>query len=165
MAQRIINISGEISQEVYDSVFECLIELEIEHKPITVYLNSVGGDVRQAMALYDLLSTSNCEIIGIVVGNCYSATPLILQACKKRLATPNSEFMLHQGSFNCEAVHGSEMKSVFEADLADNKKHNGIVFAKSKNPKKLKRYLKAGKYFSADEAVELGLIDGIIRHR
>lgn len=163
---RIIQISGEITQDTYDHVAECIVELEGEKlAPIHIWLNSVGGSIEQARAIYDLLSTSNCDIIGTVIGVCYSAAPAILQACKVRLATPNAVFMLHEGSVSAGDVHASEIKSTVEAYLREKDAMHAIILSRVIDKKKANRYNKAAIYFSAEEAKSLGLIDNVITRR
>jgi ATP-dependent Clp protease protease subunit len=163
---RIIHLSGEVSQELYNYVSESIIDLELEkHAPIQIWFNSVGGDTRQAFAMYDLLSTSNCDIIGIVVGVCYSAAPFILQACKTRLATPNAQFMMHVGSMSLSDVHASEVQAVIDSERAEQKEMDELMLARVTNKRKAQRHIRTGAYLSAQEAKDLGLIDDIIKRR
>jgi ATP-dependent Clp protease protease subunit len=65
---------------------------------ITLYLNTCGGDVEEGFAIYDFITSlkSNVNIIGI--GKVYSMGSIILQAAHQRILSPNTLFMIHDGT-------------------------------------------------------------------
>src|SRR5690606_18287679 len=74
--------------------------LESENSnPITIILNTPGGDVYQAMAIYNTLRASPCVITIIGRGIIMSAGSIIMQAADKgrRILAPDSVFMIHEG--------------------------------------------------------------------
>ena len=66
--------------------------------PITIHMNSIGGEWSDGMAIYDAISLSKCYITIIVYGQAESMSSIILQAADERIITPNSYFMIHYGS-------------------------------------------------------------------
>lgn len=62
---------------------------------LTVHINSIGGSVDAGFSIYDILKTSGKQITTMIEGQCYSIATVIAMAGKKRLATSNSEFLIH----------------------------------------------------------------------
>lgn len=140
------------------------LELESDD-PIELYINCYGGTVRHALAMHDLIKSSNCDILGIVAGACYSATNVVLQACYNRFSLPNSMFMLHGGTASTGNVPVGEFRESYKGEALEVKQFDDIVFADPRYRNTLRRYSKSGKYFTAQEAYDLGLLDRIIVKR
>ncbi len=158
-------ISGEISSELYSAFLSEFLELEGQNDRIIVYLDSPGGDVRAALSLYDLLSTSKCEIIGVVAGQCYSAANIVLQACSSRNALPNACFMIHAGTSELSEVPYNEFPAAVRLDKHEMELADRLTLARAKDTKTLKRLYKRGEYFDATAALQTGLIDSILTER
>lgn len=68
------------------------------HQPISLYINSRGGEAESAFSFYRFLrevDEAGTPIIGIVIGNCKSAAAVILLACRHREAFANAAFLIH----------------------------------------------------------------------
>lgn len=136
-------------------------------KPITIIMNNIGGDPDHGMAIYDAIRLSPCHITIKAMGNAQSMGSIILQAADHRAMSPNTAFMIHYGGF---AMHG-HAKDVY-AQVEKNKTIDKLMIdifiekIKEKDPsfarKKLEDMVNFDKYFSADRALELGLIDEIL---
>ena len=100
LEDRIIFISGEITDETANSVVAQLIYLEGKdpEKDIAVYINSPGGSVSAGMAIYDTMNYVKCDVSTICVGLAASMGAFLLASGTKgkRFALPNSEIMIHQ---------------------------------------------------------------------
>ena len=100
LEDRIVFISGEITDEVANSVVAQLIYLEGKNpdKDIAVYINSPGGSVTAGMAIYDTMNYIKCDVSTICVGLAASMGAFLLASGTKgkRFALPNSEIMIHQ---------------------------------------------------------------------
>ena len=100
LEDRIVFISGEINDEVANSVVAQLIYLEGKNpdKDIAVYINSPGGSVTAGMAVYDTMNYIKCDVSTICVGLAASMGAFLLASGTKgkRFALPNSEIMIHQ---------------------------------------------------------------------
>jgi len=67
--------------------------------PITIHMNSIGGEWSDGMAIYDSISLCKSHVTVIVYGQAESMSSLILQAAAERLMMPSSYFMCHFGCF------------------------------------------------------------------
>ena len=98
---RDIYLVGDIEKETARTVIEKLREMANEsRKPITLYINSAGGNVTDGLALHDAihhLVSTGIEITIVVQGMAYSMGSVVLQAASvgKRLAFPHSWIMIH----------------------------------------------------------------------
>ena len=134
---------------------------------ITILINSEGGDLTSAFAIYDTIKLSPIHIKGIVVGNASSAASMILQACDTRLITPNSYLMLHLGE---EYTGGSvstkrawDKKYEEDGDMMVDIYWQKIKLKKKKYPRKqLKRDMDVDMIFRPKQALDFGLVDNIV---
>lgn len=134
-----------------------------ERKPIKLLFFTPGGDLDVNNSLIALIQMSKTPVWGINMGTAQSAGAFIFLACHKRLAMPNSVFLLHQGS--AEGMSGTHEQVVqytaeykrMIAELID------FVESRTKIPRKtLVRDMKKEWFIPAKEAVELGICDGIV---
>ena len=99
LEDRIIFISGEITDETANTVVAQLIFLEAKDsdKDISIYINSPGGSVTAGLAIYDTMQYIKCDVSTICVGMAASMGAFLLSsgAKGKRYALPNSEIMIH----------------------------------------------------------------------
>lgn len=135
-----------------------------EADKIVIWINSNGGDVLAALEAINLMRASEVPIITIINGAAESAALLIAVAGHRRLAFSNSWGMAHNFSTSAEGNYH---------DLADMAKHNELLQeamadvlerGSSLSNKEVKeRFLGRGtKWYSADELLELKLIDRIV---
>lgn len=135
-------------------------------RPITVLLNCNGGDVISSMAIYDAISSCVNKVI-IKAHTAMSMGSIILQAGDERLLFPHATVMIHNG----EVSRAGSVKTVENWQKYDkqmDKVHEDIYLEKIKQKKprftreQLQKLLEHDTILSADEAVALGLADGII---
>jgi len=158
---------GDIDHESVDAAIKgmYLMETQDPNAPIELFISSYGGEIYDALALYDIMQTIKCPIHTFAYGKCMSAAPLLLAAGEpgQRWVAAHTFFMHHDGA---DAIEGKTtsmkagMKHLEELDKAWT-----ILFAKLSN-KTFKwwddRSKRSGDfYFSADEAIEWGLADSI----
>jgi ATP-dependent Clp protease protease subunit len=99
---RHVYLIGDIEKDNARAVIERLRELSNENrKPITLYINSAGGNVTDGLALHDVirhLVSTGIEITVVVQGMAYSMGSVVLQAASpgKRFAYPHSWIMIHE---------------------------------------------------------------------
>lgn len=135
--------------------------------PILIIMNNPGGDWTHCMAIYDAIKTCDCYTVIMVYGYAMSAGSVILQAADRRLMSPNSKMMIHRGHL---AI--SDHPKIVQKWTDDNKKSESWmeqlylskIRTKHKDFKlsKIKKMCDFDTILSADEAVALGLADGII---
>lgn len=100
LKERIIFIGTPITDDIANIVMAELIHLEGEapDKDINMYINSPGGSVTAALAIYDTMEFVKPEIATFCIGQAASAAATLLAAGApgKRAATPHSRILLHQ---------------------------------------------------------------------
>jgi ATP-dependent Clp protease protease subunit len=169
-------IDGEESDPGVDHVFATkflknLFFLEIlSHEPITIIMSTPGGLETEGMAIFDAIKSSPCHITIVVRGEASSMGSYILQSADERCIAPNSILMMHYGSSNGYGLdHKKTAKSWIVFEEKYGKKLDEILFQKilSKHPefkrKKFDDMLNFDTILTAEEAVELGLADKILR--
>lgn len=129
---------------------------------VTFRINSYGGEVLEALAIYDLIRASEKSFTAEVFGICGSAATLIALACDRVELAENATWMVHE--MKC-GVYGTvadfdKMRETMET-LRD--KVYGIYEAKTgKDRATLEETCSFDHYMSAQEALEFGFIDGIL---
>ena len=99
---RDVYLIGDIDKDIARAVIERLRELaNIGRKPITLYINSAGGNVTDGLAIHDavrLLVQQGIEVTTVVQGMAYSMGSVVLQAASpgRRLSFPHSWIMIHE---------------------------------------------------------------------
>jgi len=87
-------------------------------QPITVVMNSVGGDWQHGMAIYDAIRLSKCHITIINMSHARSMTSLIFQAADLRIIAPNGYYMIHDGTSGFGGIPRSAINWIqYEKDV------------------------------------------------
>ena len=166
---RIIVLSDEVNDATASVVVAQLLYLESQDpdKDISLYINSPGGSVTAGMAIYDTMQYVKCDVSTICMGMAASMGAFLLSsgAKGKRYALPNSEIMLHQplGGMQGQA---SDMQ-IAAAHIQRTKDKLNRIFAENTG-KKIEEIAKdtdRDNWLSAQEALDYGLIDRVIRSR
>lgn len=167
LKDRIIFLGTEINDNVANAIVAQLLFLEAEdpEKDITMYINSPGGVVTAGMAIYDTMNYIKPDVQTICVGQAASMGAFLLSAGAKgkRFSLENSRIMIHQplGGTQGQAadieIHAKEilrLKKKLSEILAENC---------GKTVEKVYRDTDRDNFMSAEEAVEYGLIDKVIK--
>jgi ATP-dependent Clp protease protease subunit len=99
---RDVYLVGDIEKDSAKAVIERLRELANDsRRPITLYINSAGGNVTDGLALHDAirhLVSRGIEMTIVVQGMAYSMGSVVLQAASpgRRVAFPHSWIMIHE---------------------------------------------------------------------
>jgi len=166
-----INIIGSISPfEASDWLSSIYKAVEFGNKVITIRIISPGGEVYPSFAIYDnlrLISKKGIKIEAIVEGFAASAAAaIVLQAADVRKCLPSSRFLLHEVS---RWAFGSEKASDLkdeakEIEILTNMIINILSERSGKSVSDVKNLVERKEiWFSAQEALDWGLIDEIIR--
>ena len=142
-----------------------LMETNADDEPIEMFINSFGGSVYGAMAIFDIMNTIKCPIHTFAYGKCMSAAPLLLAngTAGFRWVSPNVSFMYHDWSdeisgtaanIKADVKHVEELDGRWTRELAA-RTGETYRFWKAKSNKN------HDFYFWADEAIEWGLADHI----
>lgn len=164
-----IVLSGSINETFCQRLFPDLIEWEADEnvQEITIYLTSNGGQSDVALGVCDFLKAFPKPITIVAAGVCHSAAVTILQMADKRLALPNTHFMIHPMSI-LESMETSVFQIAQDSEYFQRieKKKLEIIGARTGMlPEKIQELYKNKLYFSAQEARNFGpngLIDAIV---
>ena len=167
LKDRIIFLGSAIDDGVANAIIAQLLFLEQQNQKedIKLYINSPGGVVTSALAIYDTMQYVKADVQTICVGTAASGAALLLAsgAKGKRFVLPNSEVLIHQvmggtqgqaTDIDIHARHILKMKDRLNKILA---KHTG---------QKLEKIIKdtdRDYFMSAEEAKEYGIVDKIIK--
>ncbi len=169
LKDRIVFLGDVIDDIVANLVVAQLLFLESEDpdKDVNIYINSPGGVVTAGMAIYDTMQYLKCPISTICIGQAASMAAVLLAggAKGKRVALPNSRVMIHQplGGMQGQAV---DMEIHAREILGMRERLNDILVSHTgQSKKKIKADTDRDFFMSAEEAVEYGIIDKVIRNR
>jgi len=167
LKERIVFISGPIDDEVANIVIAQLLFLESQDskKDIKLYINSPGGMVTAALAIYDTMQYVKCDVSTICTGLSASAAALLLTAGSKgkRFMLPNAEAMLHQVMGGAQG-QATEIEISAKHILQLKKKLNKILaYHTGKTINQIEKDTDRDFYLSSDEAMSYGLIDKIVK--
>ena len=166
LKDRIIFLGEEVNETTASLVVAQLLFLESEDpsKDIQIYINSPGGMVTAGMAIYDTMQYIKCDVSTICIGMAASMGAFLLAggAKGKRFALPNAEVMIHQPSGGAKG-QATEIQIAAENILKTKKKLNQMLADNTGKPYEVVAAdTERDHWMSADEALDYGLIDGII---
>ncbi len=169
LKDNIVFIGASIDDAIANLVVAQLLFLEAENpdRDISIYINALGGSLTAGLAIYDTMQFIRPDISTICVGQASSLAAVLLAAGTKgkRLALPNSRIVLHQpagdvaGPASDVDIHAREvlrLRELLNTILAN---HTG------QTPDKISQDTDRDFIMTAQEAVEYGMIDQIIRRR
>ncbi len=168
LKDRIIFLSGEITDELANSVIAELLYLDSQsNEDIYLYINSPGGEITAGMAIFDTINYIKSDVSTICLGLAASMAAFILLSGTKgkRCSLENSEIMIHQplGGVKGQAT---EIKIVAERIIKIKDKLNNIISKKTKIPlKKVEKDTDRDYYLEPKEAIKYGIIDKIIKNK
>jgi ATP-dependent Clp protease, protease subunit len=167
LKDRIIFVGGMIDDDVANTVIAQMLFLESQDntKDIKLYINSPGGSVTAGLAIYDAMKLMKCDVSTICVGMAASMASVLLAAGTKgkRFVLPNSEVMIHQVMGGAEG-QASDIEISARRILKLKEKMNRILAECSGQKfEKVTKDSDRDYFMSAEEAVEYGLADKIIK--
>jgi ATP-dependent Clp protease protease subunit len=166
LLDRIVFISGEVSDEMANAVVAQLLFLQAQDpkKRINVYVNSPGGSVTAGLAIYDTMQFVKCPIATYCVGQAASMGAVLLAAGSKGLrhALPSARIMIHQPWGGAEGK-ASDIEITAREILRLKEMLNGILARHSgKDASAVEKDTDRDHFMSAEEAKAWGLVDKVI---
>ncbi|EGQ8221648.1 ATP-dependent Clp endopeptidase proteolytic subunit ClpP [Vibrio cholerae] len=169
LKERVIFLTGQVEDHMANLVVAQLLFLESENpdKDIFLYINSPGGSVTAGMSIYDTMQFIKPNVSTVCMGQACSMGAFLLAggAPGKRYVLPNSRVMIHQplGGFQGQAsdiqIHAQEILTI-------KNKLNRLLAEHTGQPiKVIERDTDRDNFMSADQAVEYGLVDAVLKHR
>lgn len=165
---RQILLSGEINKELAEKIVRDLLMMEADSsEPIRMYIDSPGGDVEAGFAIFDMIRFINAPVTLIGMGLVASAAALILLAVPKerRLALPNSQYLIHQPMSGIKGV-ATDIE-IHAQELAKTRaKLNKIISEETgKDLEQVTKDTDRDYWLNAEEAVSYGLVSRIVSKR
>ncbi len=169
LKDRIIMLTGEITEETADLVVAQLLFLEADDskKDISLYINSPGGSVTAGLAIYDTMNFIACDVSTICIGQAASMGALLLAsgAKGKRYALPNSEIMIHQPLGGAQGK-STDVEIYTRRLLRTRETLNAILSERTgKDLATIAADTEKDNFMSSAEALEYGLIDRVMEKR
>jgi ATP-dependent Clp protease protease subunit len=169
LKERVIFLTGQVEDHMANLVVAQLLFLESENpdKDIFLYINSPGGSVTAGMSIYDTMQFIKPNVSTVCMGQACSMGAFLLAggAAGKRYVLPNSRVMIHQplGGFQGQAsdiqIHAQEILTIKQ-------KLNKLLAEHTGQPLEvIERDTDRDNFMSAEQAVEYGIVDAVLRHR
>ncbi|KAL0732671.1 hypothetical protein Bca4012_008880 [Brassica carinata] len=163
---RIIFIGQPINAQVAQRVISQLVTLaSIDDKSdILIYLNCPGGSTYSVLAIYDCMSWIKPKVGTVAFGVAASQGALLLAGGEKgmRYAMPNTRVMIHQPQTGCGG-HVEDVRRQVNEAIEARQKIDRIYAAFTGQPlETVQQYTERDRFLSASEALEFGLIDGLL---
>ncbi len=167
---RDVYLVGDIEKDTARNCIERLRELANDNnRPITLYINSAGGNVTDGLAIHDAIRhvvDTGIEVTIAVQGMAYSMGSVVLQAASPgcRLAFPHSWIMIHEPA----KWAGWQSTTAAAQHLERLKQMQGQIYRilAARSGKPLRQIIRDTKrtdfYLDAPRALEDGLIDAIV---
>ena len=174
LKDRIIFLGEDVNPTSASLVIAQLLFLESEdpEKEISLYINSPGGSITDGMGIVDTINYIKCPVSTICVGLAASFGAVLLANGEKgkRFATPNSEILIHQPLIGGQGggISGQATEIKIHADhmIRTRAKLNKLLSEKTgQSIETIERDTERDHYMTAQEALEYGLIDGIMDKR
>lgn len=168
LKDRIIMLSGEINDDVANSVIAQLLFLDAQdpEKDIYIYINSPGGSVTAGFAIYDTMNFIKADVQTIAMGMAASMGSFLLTAGTKgkRYALPNAEVMIHQPLGGAQG-QATEIEIAARHILKTRARLNQILAERTGQPiEVIERDTDRDNYMSAEDSKAYGLIDEIMEN-
>jgi ATP-dependent Clp protease protease subunit len=171
LKERIVFLNGEVNDAVSNSICAQFLFLEAEDPDadINFYINSPGGSVTSGMAMYDTMQYIKPDVSTIVMGQAASMGSFLANAGapSKRFMLPGARHMIHQplggasGQASDIEIRANEIIRIKKELTGAYVLHN----TKSKTYDDFEKAMDRDNFLNAQEALDFGLIDEIIKAR
>jgi ATP-dependent Clp protease protease subunit len=166
--ERIIFLGTPIDDQVANLVVAQLLHLESQDpdKDISIYINSPGGSIYSGLAIYDTMRFVKPDIATMCVGVAMSMGSLLLAAGTKgkRAVLPNSRILIHQPSAGFEGQ--STDIEIHAREIIKMRKEIDAIYAEAtgKPEEQVRADMERDRFFTAEQALEYGLVDKILEN-
>ncbi|TWS25321.1 ATP-dependent Clp protease proteolytic subunit [Tsukamurella sputi] len=169
--ERIIFLKTQVDEVSANDVMAQLLVLESQDpdRDITIYINSPGGSVYDALGIYDTMQYVHCDVATVVLGTAASAAAILLAGGTpgKRAALPNSTVLIHQprtgggarGQVSDLEIQANEMERV------RNRLDEILATHTGQTVEQIRKDTDRDNILTADQAKEYGIIDTVFPYR
>ena len=168
LKDRIIFLQGEVKDDMANLIVSQLLFLEAQDPktPITLYINSPGGNISSGLAIFDTINYIKCDVSTICIGLAASMGAFLLaSASGKRYALKHSEIMIHQPYGGMKGVVSDidiQTKRLLKTKALMNEL---LAFHTKKRVEIIEHDTERDYYMSAQEALDYNIIDEILESR
>lgn len=165
-AERVLELYGTIAEESWfdDDVTPAMFreELFAGSGPVTVWINSPGGDCIAASQIYTMLMDYKGSVTVKIDGIAASAASVIAMAGTEVLMAPTALMMIHNPATLAYGDHGEMQKAIEMLDEVKESILNAYEIKTGLSRAKLSHLMDSETWMNANKAVELGFADGIL---
>lgn len=166
LENRVVFLQGELYDGNANELVMKLLYLQSENrrKDIHFYINSPGGSVTAAMAIYDTMQVLACPVCTYCVGLAASAGAVLLAggAKGKRYALPHAKIMIHQpwgqigGQVSDMEIQARELQQTRDS------LNEILAFHTGQTIEQIAKDTDRDNYMTAEQAKAYGLVDKIL---
>lgn len=164
--ERTLWMNGPIDEQQSFQLISALLYLDsLDCTEITLLIHSAGGSVQEGLTIYDTIRTLKSPVKTVAVGYVASMASVILSAGTpgRRFAMPSSTIMIHEPLVS--EISYTNVSQVIELgeSLKQTKEQINSILAQTtkKDIQIINNDTRQNKYFTAEEAIQYGLIDGL----
>ena len=168
LKNRVVILGTDVNDDIANQICAQLLYLEGEDSTdIWLYVNSPGGSVTAGMAIYDTMQFVGCDVATVCMGMAASMGQFLLTAgaAGKRYTLPNARIMMHQP---LAGLRGQATDIAIQAEqLAYTKRRMAELTAhhSGQQLEQIQKDSERDRWFTAEAAMEYGLVDQVIRRR
>jgi ATP-dependent Clp protease protease subunit len=169
LQERIIFLGSDIDDNMANVVMAQMLHLDADdpEKDIQLYINSPGGSVTSALAIYDTIQFIKSPVSSICIGQAASAAAVLLLSGEKgkRYSLPHARILLHQPS---GGVQGTSMDVEIQTrEIVRLRKLLNDIIARhtGQDIKKIEKDTERDFILNAHEAKQYGIIDEVIEKK
>lgn len=142
----------------YDEIHRIPVE---ERQPIKIYIDSCGGNLSDTFTMIDAIEMSKTPVWTIATGCAYSGGFFTFIAGHKKIAYPHATFLFHEGETG-QSSDAGKFRNYAEFYVKELDKLKDITLKYTNiTPEDYKEHIKDDWWFTAEEALNLGICDEI----
>ena len=164
--ERVLELNGTIAEESWfdDEITPRMFKEELlsGSGPLTVWINSPGGDCIAASQIYSMLIDYKDDVTVKVDGIAASAASVIAMAGTKVLLAPTALMMIHNPAMGVFGDHNDMDKAKAVLEEVKESIINAYAIKTGKSRALLSKLMESETWMNANKAIELGFADGIL---
>jgi ATP-dependent Clp protease protease subunit len=167
LEQRVIMVAKPVDREMAAAICAQLLIMDASDKakPITMYVNSPGGDADSGFGIYDVMKFIQAPITTVCLGLAASAAVIIYVGGRKgrRFALPHSRFLIHQPSTYGQGP-ASDLEITANEIIKIRDTYNLVLSEEiGRSDKQILKDAHRDFWLTAQEAVEYGLVNSLVK--
>ena len=159
-------VNSELTQKVLGQIL--LLEQEDPEAPVTVFINSPGGEMFSGYAIFDTLRFVSCPVTTIVTGFAASMGSILSLAADKgrRFAMPQAKILIHQPLLMGYQGRAADCE-IQAREILKTREHLINLYCEytGRDYDEIKQAIDRDNWFTAEEALDFGLLDKVVRTR